>query len=132
MSYESFLKDFWNSLYDPKSEVIDVINEFLHQDYEQCINGVKMNRNQYIKHVIAQRENITIDTIRYQHILERENELFALYYPEGKNIHNLPIQAEVIAYFLFQDKKLLKTHGQVRLIEGNLADVDMEIPVNQN
>jgi len=38
----------------------------------------------------------------------------------------MSIKAEVIAYFRFCDKKLIRIHGQVQLIEGDLADVDMK------
>lgn len=84
-----------------------------------------MDRDQYIQHVIEQRENMTIDSIDYQHVIEKGNELFALYYPKGKNKNNLPIEAEVIAYFYFSEQKILRIHGQVRLINGDYADVDM-------
>lgn len=58
--------------------------------------------------------------------MENGNELFSLYYPSGLNKDNLPIEAEVIAYFRFEQKQIIKIHGQVRLITGNYADVDMK------
>jgi len=75
--------------------------------------------------VLAQKQNITIDTIEYKHILEKGNELFAIYYPKGKNTKNLIIEGEVIAYFYFENQQILKIHGQVRLIKGDLTDADM-------
>jgi len=69
---------------------------------------------------------MTINTIDYKHILEKGNELFAIYYPRGKNSNNHPIEAEVIAYFHFENQKIFRIHGQVRLITGDLADVDMK------
>ena len=36
-----------------------------------------------------------------------------------------PFEAEVIAYFCFSKHQILRTHGQVRLITGDYADVDM-------
>ena len=66
------------------------------------------------------------DVIDYQQILEKGNELFALYYPSGKNSNYLPIKAEVIAYFQFEQQQILKIHGLVRLIEGDPVDVDMK------
>lgn len=125
MSNRELLKDIWGSLYDLKITVPEIIEKFFHRDYEQCINGVVMDRDQYIQHVIEQRENMTIDSIDYKHIIETGNELFALYYPKGKNKNNLPIEAEVIAYFYFSEQKILRIHGQVRLIKGDYADVDM-------
>ncbi len=126
MIYTELLKNIWTSLYDPQIEVLQTIEKFFHQDYEQCINGVNMNRNEYIHHVLEQKKNMTIDNIDYKQILEKGNELFAIYYPKGKNINNLPIEAEVIAYFRFENQKLFRIHGLVRLIKGDLADVDMK------
>ena len=126
MSYTDLLKNVWNVIYDPKKEVIETIEKFFHPDYEQCINRVYMNRHEYIHHVREQKQNMTIDTIDYKHILEKGNELFAIYYPKGRNINNLPIEAEVIAYFRFEDQKIFRIHGQVRLIKGDLSDVDMK------
>lgn len=126
MNYIELLKNIWNALYDPHTNVIEIVNKFFHRDYEQCINGVSMNRNEYVHHVIEQKKNMTIDSIDYKHILEKGNELFAIYYPRGKNVSNLPLEAEVIAYFRFENQQILRIHGQVRLIKGDLADVDMK------
>ncbi len=125
MIYTTILKNTWKALYDPKMDVTQAVEQFFHQDYEQCINGIVMNRNEYIHHVLEQKKNMTINSIDYKHILEKENELFAIYYPRGKNIDNLPVEAEVIAYFRFESAKIIKVHGLVRLMKGDLADVDM-------
>lgn len=119
------LKTIWKALYDPDIDTSITINKYFHPDYQQCINGVVMDRTQYVQHVSEQKENISIISIDYKQSIEKENELFALYYPQGKDKNNLPIEAEVIAYFYFANHQLLKIHGQVRLIKGNYADVDM-------
>lgn len=125
MIYTKLLKNIWDSLYDPQIEVSKAIEKYFHKNYEQCINGVRMNRGEYIHHVLEQKKNMSIDAIDYRHILEKGNELFAIYYPRGKNINNLPIEAEVICYFQFENEQILRAHGLVRLIKGDLADVDM-------
>lgn len=126
MPYVNFLKEIWNSIYDPGSDLIETINRFFHPEYEQCINGVHMNRAEYIEHVIEQKKNMIVETIDYKNVLEKENELFAIYYPRGRNVDNSPIEAEVIAYFQFTNQQIYRIHGQVRLIKGDLADVDMK------
>lgn len=126
MTYTDLLKKTWNSLYNPKIETAKTVEKFFHQDYEQCINGVILNRAKYIHHILEQKRNMTIDSIDYKHILEKGNEVFAIYYPKGKNTNNLPIEAEVIAYFRFENQQIFRIHGQVRLIKGDLADVDMK------
>ena len=128
ITYTALLTNIWDSIYNSNGEIIKIIEKFFHQDYEQCINGVSMNRTQYIHHVLEQRQNITIDTIDYKHVLEKDNELFAIYYPKGRNKNNLSVEAEVIAYFRFENKQIFRVHGQVRLIKGDLADVDMKNP----
>lgn len=126
MLYTELLKNIWNSVYDPQIDVSKTTEKFFHQDYEQCINGVNMNRSEYVHHVIEQKKNMTINTIDYKHILEKGNELFAIYYPRGKNINDLPIEAEVIAYFHFENQQIYRIHGLVRLIKGELTDIDMK------
>lgn len=126
MIYTDLLKTIWRSIYDPKTKVTEVVEKYFHENYAQCINGVNLNRTEYIQHVLGQKQNMLIDTIEYKHVLEKENELFALYYASGKNTNNLPIEAEVIAYFRFENAQLLNIHGQVRLIRGDFADVDMK------
>lgn len=126
MCYTELLKRIWDAIYDPNMDVIATINKYFHPQYEQCINGVKMSRDDYIVHVIEQRQNMKINKIEYKHIVERDKEVFALYYPKGVNLNDLAIEAEVIAYFQFEEQQLLKIHGQVRLMKGNLSDVDMQ------
>lgn len=123
MKYANLLKNIWHSIYDSKNDVVETIEKFFHPDYEQTINGVA--RSMYTQHVIEQTKNITIDHIDYKYIIEKENELFALYYPKGKNKSNHLIEAEVIAYFRFEKCQLLNIHGQVRMIRGDHVDVDM-------
>jgi len=125
MSYSTLLKSIWINVYDPIQDTRHSIEKFFHPHYEQCINGVILKLPEYIDHVIEQKKNIIINSIDYQHILEKENELFTIYYPHGKNFDDSPIKAEVIAYFHFEKQQIIRIHGQVRLIEGDLKDVDM-------
>ena len=84
MSKIKLLQHIWDILYDPRVDAEKAINEFFHQDYQQCINGVTMNRTEYIQHVLEQRKTITIDMIDYRYFLEKNNEFFAIYYPRGQ------------------------------------------------
>ncbi len=126
MTYFDLLKEVWETVFDPKTDTTKAIEKFFHKDYEQCINGVVLNRAEYIDHVLAQKQNILIDSFDYKYALEQGNKLFTIYYPRGKNINNLPIEGEVIAYFHFEDQQIWRIHGQVRLLQGDLADVDMK------
>lgn len=126
MNYVSVLKNVWASVYDPNLDLTEIMDKFFHKNYEQCINGVVLQRAEYIEHVRMQRQNVRIDRIDYVHVLEKGDELFALYYPRGKNNDNFSVEAEVIAYFQFKEAKIFRIHGQVRLLQGNFVDVDME------
>ncbi len=126
MNYIDRLKNIWNVIYDPKKDVTAVIEEFFHLDYEQSINGVIMSRSEYINHVIVQKKNMAIEHIEYKHYLEIGEELFAIYCAKGRSSEGAEIEAEVISYFQFQGKQILKIHGQVRLIKGEYSDVDMQ------
>ena len=126
MTYTDLLKTIWTAVYDPKADTQQTIEKYFHHRYEQSINGITLNRTEYIQHVMEQKKNMVINTIEYKHVLEKGNELFALYYPKGKNNHNLPIEGEVIIYVRFEGQQILSMHGQVRLIKGELADVDMK------
>lgn len=125
MQYINILKNIWAAVYDPNKEVKAVIEEYFHPEYEQCINGVVMARSEYIEHVIAQKKNMTIKHMVYRQYIENGSELFAIYCAKGKNTKGSAIEAEIISYFQFQDKQILKIHGQVRLIKGEYSDVDM-------
>lgn len=129
MAYIDLLKNILDVIYDPKVDITEITDQFFHKDYEQCINGIHLNRAEYIQHLLAQRQSMTIDIVDYQHVLEKGNELFAIYNPIGRNISNLPLEAEVCAYFRFESQQISRIHGQVRLIKGDLADVDMKDPL---
>lgn len=119
------LKQIWYTLYAPESNIAEIIDRYFDDKYMQCINGVTMNRAEYTDHVIKQKETMIIDTIHYEHFLERDNELFALCYPRGHSVDNQPIEAEVIVYCVFKHDKLLNIQGHVRLIQGDAQDADM-------
>ncbi len=74
---------------------------------------------------MEQKKNILIESIEYTRFLEKEDELFVIYFPKGKDKQNNVIEAEVIASIQFKDQKIFRIYGQVRLIQGNLSDVDM-------
>ena len=84
-----------------------------------------MARTEYIPHVISQKNTLILDRIEYLHHIEKEDSVFAIYYPKGKNREGEDIEAEVISYFQFLNEKIIKIHGQVRLIKGKFSDVDM-------
>lgn len=123
--YTELLKKIWADVYNPQMDAEEAIKKYFHPNYEQSINGVNMKRAEYIQHVLDQRKNMSIDIIDYKHVLEKDQELFAIYYPKGKNADNYPIEAEVIAYFRFENQQIVRIQGAVRLIRGNLTDVDM-------
>jgi hypothetical protein len=125
MSNIALLKQIWELVYAPEKDVRTVITHYFHPHYTQCINGVEMNFDDYIPHVKEQKQNMKIIKIDYKHIVGDGNEVFALYYPKGTNNEGLLVEAEVIAYFKFEEQKLKRIHGQVRLIEGSFSDVDM-------
>ncbi len=125
MNYIDRLKNIWNVVYDPNNDVTQTIEEFFHPDYEQSINGVSMLRPEYIEHVRAQKKNMHVEHIEYKYHLENADKLFAIYYVKGKTLEGAAIEAEVISYFQFKDKQILKIHGQVRLEKGEYSAVDM-------
>ena len=90
------------------------------------IRSVIMRRPEYIDHVIAQKNSINVKHIEYMLHLESGDQLFAIYNVKGQSLKNETIDAEVISYFQFQDGKILKVHGQVRLTNGKYSDVDMQ------
>ncbi len=53
---------------------------------------------------------MSVDSIEYKHVLERGNEVFALYYPKGTNNDNQSIEAEAIAYFSFKKKSIVDVY----------------------
>lgn len=126
MAYMDLLKKIWEQLYDPNQGTATTIEQFFHPDYQQCVNGVWLNRSQYIEHVLEQKQNMTLETIEYANFLEKDNELFAVYFPKGKNKEGSALEAEVFAYVRFEKQKIIHIYAQVRLIQGNLADVDMQ------
>ena len=126
MSKITKIQEIWSDVYNPTLDTRNTIRKHFHPQYTQCINGVTMDREQYIEHVLAQKKNMVIEKFVYAHYLEKDNRVFVLYYPKGRDIHHQPMEAEVIAYFEFQGDQLLKIHGQVRLLEGMAQMVDMD------
>lgn len=125
MSNIILLKKIWEEVYNPTQDPALTIEKYFHPNFEQCINGVIMNRSQYIEHVNAQKLNFVLDSIDYKENLEKANELFSSYYIKGRNIKHHPIEANVIVYVRFEDQKILRIHGLVVLTKGDETDVDM-------
>jgi hypothetical protein len=115
----------WKVLYDKNQDPKLVIDDFFHEDYTQVINGIILNRSEYITHVIEQRKNIQQMDFECKIHMDQKDKLFILYNAQGKNIQGDEITAEVISYFEFKDQKVFKIHGQVHLLKGNPSDVDM-------
>jgi len=125
MSHLEHVFHVWNLVYDKTQDAKTVIKNFFHEDYRQCINGVIMNRDEFIDHILEQKKNI--DSLGFKckvHLLEL-NKLFILYDAKGKNIQGEAIEAEVIAYVEFKDDKIFKIHGQRYLMKGNPSEMDM-------
>lgn len=121
----TFLKKVWEDVYSPELDTTQIIRKYFHPDFKQCINGNVMNRPEYIDHVIAQKENFTLNKIHYQENLEKKDELFTAYFIKGKNKDNQPVEAEVIVYAKLQDAQILNLHGLVVLTQGGEKEVDM-------
>jgi hypothetical protein len=115
----------WKVLYAKDQDPKSVIEEFFHENYTQSINGIILNRSEYIDHVIEQRKNIQTMEFECKIHMSQNDKLFILYDAKGTNTQGDEIIAEIISYFEFKDKKVFKIHGQVHLLKGNPSDVDM-------
>lgn len=115
----------WRVLYAKDQDPRLVIEKFFHEDYTQSINGVILNRVEYIRHVIDQRRNIQTMEFECKIHMSQHDKLFILYDAKGTNTEGDEIIAEIISYFEFKDRKIFKIHGQVHLLKGNPSDVDM-------
>jgi len=125
MNYFEHVLNIWDALYDKSQNTKDAIEKYFHDDYTQCINGVVMNRLEYIDHVSEQKKHIESMKFECQKYLAQSDQIFMLYNAKGRNTQGEDIEAEVISYFEFKDKKIVQIHGQVRLIKGIPSDVDM-------
>ena len=127
MNKLDFIFDVWGELYNPNNDAQSVIERFFHEDYTQCINGVNMDRLQYINHAAEQKKNLEEMEFFCKDSLVQGNKLFVIYDVKGKSINDDdPVEAEVIASYEFKDDKILNIHGQVHLSQGKSADVDMD------
>lgn len=115
----------WKVLYAPNQDPTLVIKEFFHEDYTQSINSVILNRPKYIDHVIEQRKNINSMEFECKTHMAQQDKLFVIYNAKGKTFQNDEIEAEIISYFEFKDKKIFTIHGQVHLLKGTPSDVHM-------
>lgn len=115
----------WQMLYAKDQDPKSVIDDFFHEDYSQSINGVILNKDEHIQHVIEQRKHIQTMAFECKTHMSQNNQLFMIYDAKGINTQGDELIAEVIAYFEFKDKKIFKIHGQVHLLKGNPSDVDM-------
>ncbi len=80
MRYVELLKKTWSDIYNPELDPSEVVEQYFHVEYEQCINGVSMRRADYVDHVIAQRNSMSVIKIIYKHMMESGNEVFGVYY----------------------------------------------------
>lgn len=44
-------------IYATNIEVTAIVMQYFHSDYAQCINGVSMNREEYIQYVLQQKHD---------------------------------------------------------------------------
>ena len=126
MNYLDLIFQIWQELYDKSKDTKTTIEKFFDNDYSQCINGVYMNLSEYFFHVEEQKKNIQSMSFKLQKSMIQANELFLIYTAEGKTLQNLDIDAEIISYLNFKDNKIFQINGQVRLLKGNPADMDMD------
>ena len=115
----------WKVLYAKDQDPKLVIEEFFHENYTQSINGIILNRSEYINHVIEQRNNIQTMDFECKIHMSQHDKLFILYDAKGINTQGDKIIAEVISYFEFKDEKIFAVHGQVHVLKGNPSDFDM-------
>jgi hypothetical protein len=125
VNYLETIFQIWSELYDKNKDTKSTIEKFFHDDYTQCINGVTMDRTEYIEHVIEQKKNIEAMKFSKHTHIGQGDELFIIYDAKGKNIEGNDVEAEIISYFKFKENKVFRIHGQVHLLKGSSSDVDM-------
>jgi len=115
----------YNRLYDKYQDARQVVEKFFHEHYVQSVNGLTMSRGEYISHVLEQRNNLSSMKFECQEHLAQDNKIFMIYSANGISTQGEQIEAEVIGFFEFKDKKVIKSCCQVHLIQGKPSDVDM-------
>lgn len=66
------IKQMWADVYDPAKDTAQVIEQYFHPAYTQCVNGAVLTREAYTQHVLAQKANMRVTHIDYARHLEDE------------------------------------------------------------
>lgn len=122
--YQSTLKSLFADLFDP-TKGIEAIKPYFSPQYTQWVDGKLLDFEAFIQHVKALKEVIASAHIEFKEYLENGNivadthEVF-ITKKTGEKLH-----VKVMAFFTFENQKILSTQELTHLISGNVEDQDI-------
>jgi len=122
---KNLLKKIFSDIFEADNFDEKVIHKYFHLEYKQHVDGKILNFDQFVDHMKAIKDTLDSVKIYFEHLIEENDSVCSVHYAEGKKKDGNIVKAKVIAFFKFEQDKLILCDEMTHLVEGNTEDEDM-------
>ncbi len=100
----------------------NTISKYFHEDYVQLVDGKKLNRDEFVRHMKALHQSEKNIKVEFQHILAEGNQVATVHTATGTKENGQQVVAKIIALFVFKDGRIILCDELTAIIEGDEKD----------
>lgn len=116
------LREIFNIILSQGKTDNNTINKYFHEDYVQLVDGEKLNRDDFVRHIKALHNSEKNITVEFKHMLAEANKVATVHTATGTKEDGQQVVAKVIALFIFKDGRIIMCDELTSIIEGTEED----------
>jgi len=122
---KNLLKKIFSDIFEADTFDEKIIRKYFHPKYQQHVNGKILNFDQFVDHMKAIKDTLGSVKIYFERLIEEDDWVCSVHYAEGKKKDGNIVKAKVIAFFKFEQDKIILCDEMTHLLAGNTEDEDI-------
>lgn len=101
------------------------IQRWFHPDYRQIVGDTELDRDGFATHVSAQKEAVSETKVTWEHLVEEGDSVASVHIIDAVKRDGSTMAEKVIAYWEFEDDRIIRCDELTHLLSGSAADRDL-------
>ena len=122
---KNLIRNLFNEVLGAPTVDISVIEKYVDPSYEQKVDGVTLNYDDFIQHMRKQKTVIASVSVEFLAIVEEGDTVFTNHIVTATKKDGSALKSKVIAQFTIRNNRLVGCDELTHLLAGSKEDRDM-------
>ncbi|GAB5468016.1 MAG: hypothetical protein Kilf2KO_10460 [Rhodospirillales bacterium] len=121
---KAFLEEVFTAVLAPDADAT-VTNRYFTEDFEQIVDGGRLNRAQFDAHLETLRREVASFAIDFTRVIAEGDEIAEVHYAKVRQKDGRVLTMKFIAFHSLRDGRIARVEEVSHLVQGAAQDVDL-------